>query len=332
LLITSVSAYIILFAPPDQQGLQNQFVNPLPPKGGEVAIEGYEIPRLKAEGFIKSILGFEIAFDIVGGHEILPGGYQISSSMSAWRVAMILKAGPGFKWVTIPEGLRKEQIADILAGALNWSVDDVKNWVTLYTAMDIDHVEGVYFPDTYLMPVNESPLQIAERLRQSFNEKFVAYSKEAIDKNIKWTTVVKLASIVEREAAGSDDMPLIAGIIWNRLDKNMPLQVDSTVQYARDSLLHYGASVSNQALKYTIAGGWWAPIKPEDEKIDSPFNTYKYKGLPPHPIDNPGIDSINAVLNPTKTDCLYYLHDGSKVIHCSKTFEEHQANIKRYLR
>ncbi len=95
----------------------------------------------------------------------------------------------------------------------------------------------------------------------------------------------------------------------------MKLQVDSTIQYARGN----------------TGKGWWAPITVADEKIDSPYNTYLYTGLPPHPIDNPGLDAINAVLNPAKTNCMYYLHDTSGNIHCSATYQGHLQNIQTYL-
>jgi UPF0755 protein len=79
--------------------------------------------------------------------------------------------------------------------------------------------------------------------------------------------------------------------------------------------------------------GWWAPISADDiKKIDSPYNTYQNSGLPPYPISEPGIDAILAVLNPSQTDCLYYLHDKDRQIHCAKTYEEHEANIDQYLR
>ncbi|MBU1754819.1 endolytic transglycosylase MltG, partial [Patescibacteria group bacterium] len=82
----------------------------------------------------------------------------------------------------------------------------------------------------------------------------------------------------------------------------------------------------------TEENGWWPIPKSEDKYLDSPFNTYQYKGLPPHPIANPGLASIAAALNPTATSCLYYLHDGKGQIHCSKTYSEHLANIRRYLK
>ena len=95
------------------------------------------------------------------------------------------------------------------------------------------------------------------------------------------------------------------------------MEIDATVQYARGKL----------------EDKWWAPIKASDiREIDSPYNTYKNKGLPPTPISNPGIDAIDAVLNPTETDCFYYLHDPSRIIHCAKTLEEHEMNIEEYLK
>jgi conserved hypothetical protein, YceG family len=326
-------SYRVLFSAPNKNDSPSQFINPPPSTiAGEIAIEGYGVRRLKAEGFIKNIFGFEIVFSLIGGHEILPGAYQVSSSMNAWQIAKIMKDGPNLVWVTIPEGLRKEQIADLLAAKLSWSDEDKKRWVTISTSLNIDYLEGVYFPDTYLLPINETPAQVALRMQRNFEEKFAPFAKDALAKNFKWTTVLKMASLIQREAAGKDDMPLIAGILWNRLDRNMRLDIDSTVQYIRDNLIHYGkAPTTVQAISYTIAGGWWSPIVVADKLVDSPFNTYIYKGLPPHPISNPGADAIEAVINPEKTDCLYYLHDASRIIHCSKTLQEHKANIAKYL-
>ncbi len=293
------------------------------------------VNSLYSKGFIKSKLGFNWAMKIEGkGATIKPGSYNISKSSSAWDlVENHLTREPDMKWVTIPEGLRKEQIASIMAKNLGWSDEDQDKFVTNYTALNFDYLEGVYFPDTYLIPVSETPLQTAQRLRVKFNEEFAPYSKEALNQNIKWDTLLKVASIVQREAAGKDDAPVIAGVIWNRLLKGMKLEIDATVQYARDSLTHYGKEPGlYQSTNYKIDGTWWTPIAPTDEKIDSPYNTYLYKGLPPHPIDNPGIDAIKAALYPAETECLYYLHDANKQIHCAKTYEEHQQNIDKYLK
>jgi UPF0755 protein len=126
--------------------------------------------------------------------------------------------------------------------------------------------------------------------------------------------VLTLASIVDRESA-KDDKALVAGILWNRLDVGMKLQADATLQYVKGK-----------------EGNWWPQPLSEDKYLDSPFNTYQHTGLPPHPINNPSMDSIDAVLNPVDTDCLYYLHDTDHQIHCSVTYAGQVDNVNRYLR
>lgn len=273
--------------------------------------------KLESEGFVKSAWAFNFALNLKKfGVRITPGAYKISKSMDVWRIADVVESGPYMKWAVIPEGLRKEEIADILADELEWNNEIRKKWIEKDTADDPEYIEGVYFPDTYLIPKDESPKDVAKRLRLKFQENFSPFAKEAIRQNIKWTTVVKLASIIQREAAGKDDMPLISGILWNRLDKKMKLEVDVSLQYARGDK----------------GDGWWAPPRAEDKKIESPYNLYINKGLPPHPISNPGTNALRAVLYPEKTDCLFYLHDNSKAIRCAKTYEEHLRNIEEYLK
>jgi conserved hypothetical protein, YceG family len=339
--------YFNLFAAPQMKAGTEQLTVPL---SSEVSDLTGLAKLLKDKGFIKNETGFRIAYlktirlniPIISIANtscddcFVLGAYKLSKSMDAWQIAKAIKDKPYMQWVVIPEGLRKEQIADILGDPLflNWSEKQKSDWVTEFTAMQYDYIEGVYFPDTYLIPVDETPLDVANRLRAHFEEKFSTYSQEAQKQNIKWDTLLKIASIIQREGIGKDDMPVISGVIWNRLLAGMKLQIDATVQYARDDVVHYGQAGSDtQPQNYSSAGDWWAPIKPEDIKnIISPYNTYLNKGLPPHPICNPGIEAIDAALNPAKTDCLYYLHDSNGQIHCAKTYEEHQANIEKYLR
>ena len=274
------------------------------------------LDKLKTQGLIKNKTAFKIIL-FLKHKQIAPGGYNVSKNMSAWQIAKKLAASPDLKWVVIPEGWRKEQVGELLAKTFNWSDDELNKWDTVYTKMKIDYMEGTYFPDTYLIPVNESGLDMVNRMTRHFDEQFAPYISQFAQQNIVWTTGLKMASIIQREAGGNDDMPIIAGIMWNRLNQGMNLEVDATVQYARGK---------NDT-------GWWAPVTADDIKnIDSPYNTYKYKGLPPHPICNPGLDVIEAVLHPAETDCLYYLHDSNRQIHCAKTLEEHQANIEQYLK
>ena len=246
---------------------------------------------------------------------VQPGGYKISNTMTPAQLVKVLYGKPYMVWVVIPEGLRKEEIADLLAKALGWSKKVETHWITVDTTQNPDYKEGVYFPNTYLIPVDEAPADVATRITDKFNEEFAPALSGFQQQNIKWTKGLTLASIVQREAANDADMPLIAGILWNRLNQGMALDVDATLQYVRGN----------------TGAGWWAPITVADKQIDSPYNTYKYKGLPPGPISNPGLAAINAVLNPTQTDCLYYLHDSNHVDHCAATYAEHEANIQKYL-
>lgn len=249
--------------------------------------------------------------------EIEPGGYKISKAMNTRKLITILTSEPQLKWITIPEGLRKEEIGERLAKELHWSDIDLKKWNTTYTTMEYDYREGVYFPDTYLIPVDENGLSTAKRMIIRFNERFEGYPEKFAEKDVLWTTGLKVASIIQREAAGKEDMALISGVIWNRLLNDQPLEIDATVQYARGN----------------IGSGWWAPIKASDiDNIDSLYNTYKNTGLPPTPISNPGIDAIEAALNPEETECFYYLHDNDRQIHCAPTLEKHEENIEKYLK
>ncbi|MCR4325428.1 MAG: endolytic transglycosylase MltG [Patescibacteria group bacterium] len=343
-------AHISLFASPQGNAEPERFVVPLD-SGSGALIEG-----LHSEGFIKSETGFRLAlqFNGISPGDIKPGGYRLSKSMSAWGVANVLSKEPYMKWVVIPEGWRKEQIAELLADTLGWTDQEKSSWVNTYTSMKFDEVEGVYFPDTYLIPVDEGLLQVADRLRAKFNEVFAAYLIEANEQNIRWPTLLKIASLVQREAAGESEMPLIAGILWNRLLNDQKLDIDATVQYARDTRAAYkddpcedpdsyardpkndlcfNSEMLQPSVEYRGIDDWWTPIGGSDTRnIDSLYNTYLYSGLPPHPINNPGIAAIQAVLFPEETDCFYYLHDTEGNIHCSATYEEHQANIEQYLR
>ena len=308
LIAAGIFAYFSLFSAPQSKAEPERFIVSQNAKTQDT------IKKFHDQGFIKSEWALSYALK---GKEIESGGYKISKNMNAWEMAKALAQEPYMKWVVIPEGLRKEQIADLIADALDWTDQQRNEWINKYTAMKYDETEGVYFPDTYLLPKDETGLQIADRLRAKFNEKFRPYADRCIKENVKWTTALKIASLVQREAANKADMPLIAGIIWNRLLNNPPmkLEIDATVQYALGE-----------------SGNWWPKIKPADYKTESDYSTYLHTGLPPHPICNPGLDAIHAVLNPAETNCLYYLHDSNGQTYCAKTYEEHKLNIEKYLK
>lgn len=273
------------------------------------------IQSLLDQNFIQNKTEFQKIFSKKMG-DILPGAYKLTLNMTLAQVSKILHAKPYMKWAVVQPGLRKEEIADILATALGWTKTQKNKWINVYTKTKPEYIEGVYFGDTYLIPITETPQNVAKRLIAKFNENFSQFLPQFSAQNMKWTTGLTLASIVQREAAGIADMPLVAGILFNRLNKSMPLEVDATLQYIRGNK----------------GKGWWAPVSVADKKIVSPYNTYKNVGLPPHPISNPSVDAISAVLNPAKTDCLYYLHDKTGIIHCAVTYAEHLANIDKYLK
>ena len=144
------------------------------------------IKQLKDGGFITNEWAFNFAINWKKfGHQIEPGAYKISNSMSAWQVAGVLTSSPYMKWVTIPEGIRKEEIAQILGRELNWEKAKIDKWIMEDTAKSPEYFEGVYFPDTYLIPTEETGPEVAKRLRSKFEEKYAEFAKDAIKQNIE---------------------------------------------------------------------------------------------------------------------------------------------------
>jgi UPF0755 protein len=272
---------------------------------------------LQNQKFIRNASAFQFLLDVFsGGADIKPGGYRLSPDMNAWQVMKKVTGKFDLTWVSINFCLRKEQTGEILASDLGWSKDSLDAWNTINKITNTEYFEGVYYPDTYLIPLDEAPSQVAQRFINQFNKNLSPLLPQFAAKNIKWTTGLKIASLIAREAGGTKDMKLISGIIWNRLDAGMPLQIDATMQYT---------------LGKNASGSWWGGIDITQKKSKSPYNSYLTKGLPPTPICSPNIDAIEAALNPETTDCLYYLHDVYKEIHCAKTYKEHLANIDKYL-
>ena len=181
---------------------------------------------LKEENFIKSEGAFQFLLNFFAEEEeIKPGGYRLYTRMNARQVLTKITGKQDLFWVTVSSCPRKEQVGEKLAEALGWDKKKLEKWNALYKDTKPEYFEGVYYPDTYLIPADESETQIAERFINRFNEKFASLADKFTEKNIKWTTGLKIASLIAREAAGTEDMGLISGIIWNRLLKNMPLQI-----------------------------------------------------------------------------------------------------------
>ncbi len=222
-------------------------------------------------------------------------------------------ANPYIRIVKIDTGLRKEEIAEIVAKKLDWNEEAKNTFINSYITSNIDNREGRYFPTTYLIYKDESPSVVSTTMFNEFSKQMGGIKTKS--KIINEDIIIKIASLIEREAAGKEDMALISGIIWNRIWSGMKLQVDATLQYAKGS----------------EEDGWWEIVKAEDKKIKSPYNTYLYFGLPPGAISNPGLDALTAAYNPKSTSCLFYIHDKNRKIHCAKTYKEHKRNIELYL-
>ena len=223
-------------------------------------------------------------------------------------------ANPSIRIIKVEEGLRKEQIAEIVGGKLGWDDGEKAEFINAHLALNKTNLEGHYFPKTYMVLKDEKPASVSITMFHEYSKQVAQVSKPKSTKIINQETALTIASIIQREASGKKDMKLISGIIWNRIFKGMKLQVDATLQYA----------------KGTEEDGWWQTVTATDKKIDSPYNTYLHRELPPSPISNPGLAAIDAAYNPQKTSCLFFMHDKRGNIHCAKTYEEHKINIEKY--
>ncbi len=205
--------------------------------------------------------------------------------------------------ITIKEGTNKFDIADIFESKLPQF--NRENFL-------LQAKEGFLFPDTYFFTIENNETDVLKVFEKTFNQKVASlFTEKKITDEEKIYEVINLASIVEEEASRLADRKMVSGILQNRLRINMALQVDVTFQYIN------GKNTYELTLK--------------DLKDPSLYNTYVHTGLPPTPISSPGLDSILAVLEPTKNDYLYFLSSKSGVMYYAKTFEEHKRNRQKYL-
>jgi UPF0755 protein len=301
LVLLGIILYVV--SPTSFSGEEVRFVVPLSAKNDDTVNQLVDQKFIRSKdvfNFLSGVLKFPGTID--------PGAYRLRKNMTLIELTNTLLYVPYQKWAVLVPGLRKEQVTERLGKSLGW--DDTKASDFLASAR-----EGYLFPDTYLLPLDETGAQIEKRLESRFNEVFTADMQQKLfDLNLRNDTAVKIASLIERESGGESDKRLIAGIIYNRILKGMRLQLDAANQYIIGE-----------------PGNWWPTVTPEDLKIDSPYNLYLNKGLPPTPISNPSQASLEAVANPEETDCLFYLHDHEGQIHCAVTYEEHKENIATYL-
>lgn len=269
------------------------------------------VNNLAKEDLIRSKLVFFLVVKQLGiERTIQAGDFRLSPSMNAFEIAKNLTHGTLDVWVTLIEGTRREEMAQIVSKQLDIpEVEFIK-----------ESQEGYLFPDTYLMPKDATAGSVISILQNNYNRKFTLELKnKAAKKGLSEKDVIILASIVEKEAKHESDKKTVASILLKRLDAGWSLQVDATIQYA----LGYQPSEKN----------WWKKVLSFDDlEIDSPYNSYKNKGLPPTPISNPGLVSIEAVVDAdSSTPYWYYVSDKQGNMHYAKTDEEHNENIMKYL-
>ena len=277
---------------------------------------------LEQKGLIRHAWAFAAQAYLTGRFRHLKAGYyELANDMSTAEIVTTLARGESaLRKVTFPEGMtkdemaflvEKEQVCDrpsFLGAATPEAVTQALGATLPAKAGD---AEGFLFPDTYLLGIGDDPDRIVGLMLARFKEQFYdPYWLPAAGAK-PWGSlhqVATLASLVEKEARADAERPLIAGVLLGRLRKGMLLQCDATVQYALGE--------HKPRLTY------------EDLKVDSPYNTYKYKGLPPGPICSPGLPSLRAALRPQSTDYLFYVAkpDGTHVF--TKTYPEHLAAIK----
>ncbi len=267
---------------------------------------------LEKQGIIRSSFAYKVYTVLIhDGKGIQAGQYLFDKPQSvvrvAYRTAYGIQGLTKIK-VTIPEGSSSKDITTIVGSAIP-AIS--KNDLLLYTKAQ----EGYLFPDTYFFYQNTTPEQVVKEMKTNFDvqiKSIASTSNSFSQKNkVSMKDIVTMASIVEKEATSTIDRQIIAGILWKRLADKYPLQVDPPFFY--------------------ILGKDSSQITTKDLATDSPYNLYKNKGLPPTPIDNPGLDALFATVSPTTTKYWYYLSDKKGNMHYAVTYDQHLVNKDKWV-
>lgn len=257
------------------------------------------------------------------GLSIRAGGYFLFQGMSVYDSIDVLAKRPLLERVTIPEGLTAPEIAKILVQREVLSSEreflelvlngkEVFKGFKYIKEIPSRGVEGYLFPETYYFPKRSSPKEIIYAMLRNFERAITPEMLAKLPKlGLSFHEVITLASIVEREGQRQDEYPIISGVFYNRLKRGMKLESCATVEYL----------LPEKKKRLTLT----------DLKIDSPYNTYLYAGLPPAPICNPGLKAIRAAFFPAEVDYLYFVSKGDGSHHFSRTYEEHLEAKDRYL-
>ncbi len=265
--------------------------------------------ELATDGVIRSQRLFEFWMLLFGtDRTITEGEFYFTEPKTALSVALRITGkefGIDRKKVTFPEGFSTRDMAARLAATYQ-GFD-----TALFISLAQEH-EGYLFPDTYAFFPSVTPDVVVATLRQNFERRTASLASAVASSGRTLDEIVTMASLVEREANGPEDRAMVAGILWRRFDEGKLLQVDAPF--------------------LVLLGKKSSELTKKDLAIDSLFNTYKHVGLPPTPIANPGFAALEATIRPTASPYLFYLHDGTGAIYYARTYNEHLANINRYLK
>ena len=286
--------------------------------------------NLKEAGLIKNQFAFEVYlwFSRIES-DLKAGEFQFDKNASIRQIAEILVEGPNSNEsiIQIIEGWQATEIAEYIAGKISLSEEDFLQVIAVHDSRQIipdktydflsdrdprADLEGYLFPDTYRVFKNTTAAEIVEKMLDNFDKKLTSEMKEEISNQGKTIfEIVILASVLEKELRTDEDKKMAADLFYRRIAVGIPMQSDATVNYVTGK--------SQLQPTYT------------DTRTESPYNTYLNRGLPPGPICNPSLSSIEAAIYPEGNDYWYYLNkpDGTTVF--SKTLEEHNANKIKYL-
>ena len=258
---------------------------------------------------IKSKFWFRVIVTIMDGEDGADAGeYFFDGGKNLFSIANSVAKGKfGFDpiSITIPEGAASFEMAQIFGKKL--AKLDQEEFLKKAMAL-----EGYLFPDTYLFLPNATADDVIKSMRSNFIKKLAEIYDELKKFEKPVEDIIIMASLIEEEAKDSNARKIISGILWKRIKMGMPLQVDAAFSYF----------MGKNTFQLTL----------DDLKVESPYNTYKNKGLPSGPISNPGINSIMATIRPVETDYLFYLSDLNGDMHYARTFEEHKKNKQIYLK
>lgn len=293
--------------------------------------------ELEEKTLIRSAFWFRTAARVTGA-TFAVGLYHLVPTDTPLAMLTTLASGNVAEvQVTVPEGWRTEEVADRLvakaAVSTRASFVQAVTTTSAYPALvervglsGTESVEGFLFPDTYRLSIDADGQEVVAAMVANFLER-------TRDLALTYDTV-KLASIVEREARHAEDRAPIAGVYTNRLALGMGLEADPTVQYSKANRDHAACRITVPEPEEECGlVTWWPTITVADYRgVVSPYNAYLNAGLPPTPIANPGLASLQAAAAPAEHDYLYFVTDSEGRAHFATTFAQHQANKAEYLR